>query len=51
MTKPIYDTIGKTYDSTRQADPEITQKLLELLCPIVGGKYLDIGCGSGNYTG
>ena len=50
MTKPIYDTIGKTYDNTRKADPEITKKLLELLCPITGGKYLDIGCGSGNYT-
>ncbi len=51
MAKPIYDTIGKSYDNTRQADPEIVKKLLELLGPIEKGKYLDLGCGSGNYTG
>lgn len=51
MTNPIYDTIGKTYDTTRNPDPEVTKTLLELLCPNKEGRYLDIGCGSGNYTG
>lgn len=49
--KPTYDTIGKTYDATRRADPQIAKKLIELLKPNPKGKYLDVGCGSGNYTG
>ena|SRR3990167_139772 len=51
LKKAIYNKIGKTYDATRRADPGITKKLIELLCPMVNGCYLDIGCGSGNYTG
>ena len=50
MKKPIYDTIGKNYDSTRKADPAITELLIGHLSPKVNGKYIDIACGSGNYT-
>ena len=46
----IYDKIGETYDSTRMADPLICGRLIELLRVEPNGKYLDVGCGSGNYT-
>lgn len=49
--EPIYNTIGKTYDTTRKADPHIAQKIIQFLCPQQSKHYLDIGCGSGNYTG
>lgn len=29
----LYDTIGKTYTQTRQSDPRIARKLLEILEP------------------
>ena len=45
-----YDRIGKSYDSSRCADPYLTARLLDLIQPKVHGKYLDIGCGTGNYT-
>lgn len=48
--QPVYNSIGKTYDTTRKADPGLAKTLLELLAPKTGGHYLDIGCGSGNYT-
>jgi ubiquinone/menaquinone biosynthesis C-methylase UbiE len=47
----IYNTIGKTYDATRKPDSEILEKFVELLRCKSDGRYLDIGCGSGNYTG
>lgn len=50
LTEAIYDKIGKTYDETRTADPEIVLKIIEHLSPNKDGYYLDIGCGSGNYT-
>ena len=50
MEKPIYNTIGKNYDLTRKADPTITEFLIGHLSPKVNGKYIDIACGSGNYT-
>jgi ubiquinone/menaquinone biosynthesis C-methylase UbiE len=46
----LYDQIGAGYNSTRQADPFIVQRLLELLSPQKDKLYLDIGCGTGNYT-
>jgi ubiquinone/menaquinone biosynthesis C-methylase UbiE len=49
-TVAVYDKIGKTYDQTRKPDPEITQKIIKHLSAVSDGKYLDIGCGSGNYT-
>ncbi|MEM9075965.1 MAG: methyltransferase domain-containing protein [Bacteroidota bacterium] len=45
-----YDTIGIGYNRTRKADPYLTQQLLSHLQPEHNGKYLDIGCGTGNYT-
>jgi len=46
----VYDTIGKTYDTTRRADPSIVRTLARLLNLREGAKYLDVGCGTGNYT-
>ena len=50
MVKATYDTIGTTYDRTRKADAYITERLLYYLAPSKQGLYLDIGCGTGNYT-
>jgi ubiquinone/menaquinone biosynthesis C-methylase UbiE len=46
----IYNTIGVAYNSTRQADLCLTSRLLYFLKPGPGKLYLDIGCGTGNYT-
>ncbi|HLI81594.1 MAG TPA: class I SAM-dependent methyltransferase [Candidatus Binataceae bacterium] len=46
----LYDAIGKTYDTTRRADPSITRCLARLLELRPGANYLDVGCGTGNYT-
>ena len=45
-----YDDIGINYNQTRHADPHLTDRLLKLLNPKAEGLYLDIGCGTGNYT-
>jgi ubiquinone/menaquinone biosynthesis C-methylase UbiE len=45
----IYNTIGKEYDNTRTADPYIAERVFDLLTPKHNGRYLDIGCGTGNY--
>lgn len=45
-----YNTIEKTYDLTRKADPKIVTQLIQLLNTNISGNYLDIGCGTGNYT-
>ena len=45
-----YNKIGINYNQTRKADPYLTEQLLSLLNPKEGGLYLDIGCGTGNYT-
>ncbi|MSQ13354.1 MAG: methyltransferase domain-containing protein [Dehalococcoidia bacterium] len=46
----LYDRIGRTYDVTRQADPYIASRLTAFLDPKPNEFYLDVGCGSGNYT-
>jgi len=46
----LYGKIGKTYDITRRSDPTIASRLIFHLSPKIGKNYLDIGCGSGNYT-
>lgn len=46
----IYNKIGTGYDATRQADPEILNTLVNLISPNENGLYLDVGCGTGNYT-
>ncbi len=48
--KAKYDTLGKNYNTTRRADPYIAETLFKLLQPTKKGMYLDIGCGTGNYT-
>lgn len=50
MTK-VYNSIGKSYDSTRKADPKILAGLIShLACEPHDKKILEVGCGSGNYT-
>jgi len=46
----IYDKIGEGYDTTRKVDPEILSTLSKLLDIEAGKNYLDIACGTGNYT-
>ncbi|MEM8999443.1 MAG: class I SAM-dependent methyltransferase [Bacteroidota bacterium] len=50
LMKVPYDKIGTNYNLTRKADKFLTQKFLQYLNPKRGGIYLDIGCGTGNYT-
>jgi ubiquinone/menaquinone biosynthesis C-methylase UbiE len=45
-----YDRIGIDYNQTRKADPYLSSRLLHHLQPKPTGRYLDIGCGTGNYT-
>jgi len=45
-----YNTIGINYNQTRKADPYLSEQLLRHLKPHKKGLYLDIGCGTGNYT-
>lgn len=47
---PLYDRICKEYDATRRADPGISRTLAELLRILPGNEYLDLSCGTGNYT-
>ena len=46
----VYETIGEGYNATRQADPFLTERFFHLLQALNNGLYLDIGCGTGNYT-
>jgi ubiquinone/menaquinone biosynthesis C-methylase UbiE len=46
----IYNKTGQTYNATRKADPFIVDKLFQLMAPKPDQLYLDIGCGTGNYT-
>jgi len=46
----LYDLIGNTYDSTRRADPDLVQRLIRHLNIQPSGNYLDVACGTGNYT-
>jgi len=52
MSSTKYDQIGHGYNTTRQADDFIAQRLFDLLKPHPEKDqlYLDIGCGTGNYT-
>ncbi len=45
-----YDSLGINYNTTRKADPYLFQQLLSHLNPKKEGVYVDIGCGTGNYT-
>ena len=50
MKYASYDQIGIGYNSTRKADPYLLSRMYHFLDPFRDGKYLDIGCGTGNYT-
>ena len=55
MTQPafhasLYDRIGTHYDVTRRADPFLVTRLIDHLHPEPTQTYLDIACGTGNYT-
>lgn len=45
-----YDQIGVNYNVTRRADYNLTKSLYRHLDASENGTYLDIGCGTGNYT-
>lgn len=45
-----YDHIGIDYNLTRKADDYLVKRLFYHLNPVSGERYLDIGCGTGNYT-
>ncbi|MBL0105477.1 MAG: class I SAM-dependent methyltransferase [Bacteroidetes bacterium] len=50
MNKTIYNTIGQGYNTTRRADPYISERILFNLKANKGNTYLDLGCGTGNYS-
>lgn len=45
-----YNKIGIDYNQTRKADKYLADKLFYHLRPEKSKRYLDIGCGTGNYT-
>ncbi len=45
-----YDVLGEGYNITRQADDYLAERMYALLQAEAGKKYLDVGCGTGNYT-
>ena len=47
---PLYDNIGLNYDASRRADPFLTQRIAHYLDIRPAGCYLDIACGTGNYS-
>ncbi len=50
MNETKYDQIGDGYNNTRMADGYLTERLAAFLQPQTDKAYLDIGCGTGNYT-
>ncbi|MBC7920677.1 MAG: class I SAM-dependent methyltransferase [Ferruginibacter sp.] len=50
MAAPLYNQIGIGYNQTRRADPYLVRQLRRLLAPAKARRYLDVGCGTGNYT-
>lgn len=46
----LYDLIGSTYARSRRADPAIAQTLAREVSLMPSGAYLDLACGTGNYT-
>jgi len=45
-----YNKIGIDYNLSRKADKYLIERLYNLLNPDKDGIYMDIGCGTGNYT-
>jgi len=50
MKNPIYDIIGREYDVTRKADPEIARRIYNHLQISNNDLILDVACGTGNYA-
>jgi ubiquinone/menaquinone biosynthesis C-methylase UbiE len=50
MPTAPYDRIGGAYDSTRRADSYIVRRMLTHLHASDRNRYLDVACGTGNYT-
>ena len=48
--QPLYDSIGATYGATRRADPGISEALAEYVGAGRAASFLDVACGTGNYT-
>ncbi|MCL4182382.1 MAG: methyltransferase domain-containing protein [Burkholderiaceae bacterium] len=46
----VYDSIGTTYARSRRADLALVRSLAENLQLSSSGTYLDLACGTGNYT-
>ena len=46
----LYDRIGIGYDTTRRPDPVIAERLGHHLAQDISGNFLDIACGTANYT-
>ena len=46
----LYNKIGIEYNATRRADKFLTGRFREFLSPQKNENYLDVGCGTGNYT-
>ncbi len=46
----IYDTLGLRYATTRRADAKIVASITRLADLHLKGTYLDLACGSGNYS-
>ncbi|MBN4005694.1 class I SAM-dependent methyltransferase [Nostoc sp. LPT] len=46
----IYEQIGKGYDLTCRPDPDIAGRLAVYLQIQSDSSYLDVACGTGNYT-
>lgn len=47
---PLYNKIGADYNETRRADRFLTERFRRFLSPTEAENYLDVGCGTGNYT-
>lgn len=50
MEAAVYDRLGAGYNSYRKHDPFLLSRILDLLDPKPKQKFLDLGCGTGNYT-
>src|SRR3989344_662340 len=46
----LFDLIGKKYDGTRKADPNVVKSVLKLLNSSEHSIVVDIGSGTGNYA-
>lgn len=47
---PTYEKIGHQYNLTRRADPFLVEQIANLLEIEPNSHYLDLACGTGNYT-